>query len=146
MKTSDKVLAYSLLRVALGVNFLGHGAIRVYHGVGAFAAMTAEHMAKAPLPQGAVLGFGYVIPWVEVLLGVALILGLLTRAALVGGAVFMMALTIGVTANQQWDIAGQQLLYSLTFFSLLFLVEFNGLSMDAWLDRSERGFAGGAKP
>jgi len=49
----------------------------------------------------------------------------------VAGALFMMALTVGVTANQQWDVAGQQLLYSLVFFMLLFLIDHNSLSIDA---------------
>jgi thiosulfate dehydrogenase [quinone] large subunit len=52
-----------------------------------------------------------------------------------GGAVFMMTLTVGVTANQQWDVAGQQLVYSLVFFLLLFLVEHNALSLDAIFQR-----------
>jgi thiosulfate dehydrogenase [quinone] large subunit len=135
MKISEKPMAYALLRIAFGVNFLGHGAIRVYHGIGAFAAMTAEHMAKTPLPPTLVLGFACVIPVVEVLLGIALILGILTRAALICGALFMMALTVGVTANQQWNIAGQQVVYSLVFFVLLFLIEYNELSLDRRMRR-----------
>lgn len=130
MKFKDKALAYALLRVALGVNFAGHGFIRIYNGVGAFASTTADHMAKSPLPHGLTVGFGYAIPWIEALLGIALVLGLLTRAALIAGAAFMMALTVGVTANQQWDIAGQQLVYSVVFFLLLALVEYNELSVD----------------
>lgn len=133
MTLSDKPMAYALLRAALGVNFAGHGLIRIYNGVGVFAQGTAEHLLKSPLPHGVVLGFGYVIPWVEAVLGVLLILGLGTRVALVVGAVFMMALTVGVTSNQQWDVAGEQLLYSLIFFALLFLREWNGLSLDGWL-------------
>ena len=129
-KPADKQLAYALLRVALGVNFAGHGLIRIYNGVSAFAATTAEHMAKSPLPHGLVFGFGYAIPWIEALLGIALVLGLLTRAALIAGALFMMALTVGVTSNQQWDIAGQQLMYSVVFFLLLSLVEHNQFSLD----------------
>lgn len=129
-KLADKPLAYALLRVAFGVNFAGHGFIRVYNGVGAFAATTAEHMAKSPLPHGVTVGFAYAIPWIEALLGMALVLGLLTRAALIAGAAFMMALTVGVTSNQQWDIAGQQLVYSVVFFLLLYLVEYNELSLD----------------
>ena len=129
-KLSEKALAYALLRASLGVNFAGHGFIRIYNGVGAFAATTAEHMAKSPLPHGPVVGFGYAIPWIEALLGIALVLGLLTRAALIAGAVFLMALTVGVTSNQQWDIAGQQLVYSVVFFLLLYLVEHNELSLD----------------
>ncbi len=125
-----------MLRVALGINFAGHGFIRIYNGVGQFAATTADHMAKSPLPHRFVVGFGYAIPFIEALLGVVLILGVATRVALAVGAAFMMALTIGVTSNQQWDVAGQQLLYSLAFFILLFLVEWNGLSVESWLASS----------
>lgn len=138
MNASDKSLAYGLFRIALGVNFAGHGFIRLYNGIGSFATSTAEHMAKSPLPHNFVLGFGYVIPVVEALLGMALFLGFGTRVALVAGAIFMMALTIGVASNQQWDVAGQQLLYSLVFFVLLFLREHNALSLDARLGRDSR--------
>ena len=130
MNLSSKPLAYALLRIALGVNFAGHGLIRIHNGVGAFASTTAEHMAKSPLPHGFVLGFGYAIPFIEALLGLALILGLGTRLALILGAVFMMALTVGVISNQQWDVAGQQLLPRLVFFVLLFLTAHNTLSLD----------------
>jgi thiosulfate dehydrogenase [quinone] large subunit len=130
MKQTDKTLAYALLRTAVGVNFAGHGFIRIFHGVGAFAATTAEHMAKSPLPQRLVLGFGYVIPIVEAILGIALIFGVFTRIALVIASIFMMMLTVGVISNQQWDVAGQQLLYSLILFVLLYLHEHNVLAVD----------------
>jgi thiosulfate dehydrogenase [quinone] large subunit len=130
MRIGDKALAYGLLRLAFGVNFAGHGLVRIYHGTSEFAATTATHLAGAPLPHGVVYGFGLAIPWIEALLGISLILGLLTRVALACGALFMMALTIGVAANQQWEVAGQQLLYSLVFFVLLFLLEHNALSLD----------------
>ena len=135
MSNTNRNLAYTLLRVALGINFLGHGLFRILSGVGTFAATTADHMTKSPLPHGFTLGFGYAIPWIELLLGLSLILGLLTRTSLILGAVFMMALTIGVTSNQQWDVAGQQLLYSLIFFALLFLHEHNTFSLDNRLNR-----------
>ena len=135
MNGADRTAAYALLRIAFGVNFLGHGLFRVLSGVSAFAATTAEHLGKSPLPHGLILGFGYVIPWIEVLLGLGLIAGLLTRWALILGAVFIMALTIGVTSNQQWDVAGQQLVYSLIFALLLFGLEWNGWSLDAVLLR-----------
>jgi thiosulfate dehydrogenase (quinone) large subunit len=141
MKIADKPLAYALLRIAFGVNFVGHGLIRIYLGLGAFASATAEHLAKSPLPHGFVLGFSYAIPVIESLLGLALILGLLTRIALVAGAMFMMALTIGVSANQQWDVASQQLLYSVVFFALLFLIDHNSLAVDRVFMRSRDEFA-----
>jgi thiosulfate dehydrogenase [quinone] large subunit len=136
MTIDDKSLAYALLRIAFGVNFAGHGLIRIYHGAGAFAATTAEHLAKSPLPHSVTYAFSYAIPFVEAILGLTLVLGVFTRASLVCGSLFMTALTIGVTSNQQWDIAGQQLVYSLVFFLLLYLIEHNALALDNYLSRT----------
>jgi thiosulfate dehydrogenase [quinone] large subunit len=136
MRSNDKSLAYALLRIAFGVNFAGHGLIRIYNGVGAFATSTAEHLAKSPLPHGFILGFSYAVPFLEAVLGLTLILGVFTRISLICGAVFMMALTIGITANQQWDVASQQLVYSVVFFLLLYLIEHNALAFDNYRRRS----------
>jgi thiosulfate dehydrogenase [quinone] large subunit len=135
MRWNHKSLAYALLRIALGVNFAGHGLIRIYNGVGVFATTTVEHMAKSPLPHTLTYAFSYAIPFLEAILGLTLILGIFTRVALICGAVFMMALTIGVTSSQQWDIASQQLLYSLVFFLLLYLIDNNTLALDSELRR-----------
>jgi thiosulfate dehydrogenase [quinone] large subunit len=82
------------------------------------------------MPHILVLGFAYTIPFIEAVLGIALVLGTFTRVTLGVASLFMMMLTLGVTANQQWDIAGQQLLYSLVLFVLLFLHEHNDISLD----------------
>jgi len=136
MRVNNKSLAYALLRIAFGINFAGHGLVRIYNGVDAFATTTAEHLAKSPLPHSLTFGFSYAIPFLESILGLVLILGIFTRAALVCGAVFMMLLTIGVASNQQWDIASQQLIYSTIFFLLLYLIEHNALAVDNSLHRS----------
>jgi thiosulfate dehydrogenase (quinone) large subunit len=136
MRINDKSLAYALLRIAFGVNVAGHGLIRLHNGVGAFATSTAEHLAKSPLPHNFIFGFSYAIPFVEAILGLTLILGVFTRISLVCGAVFMMLLTIGVTSIQQWDLASQQLLYSVVFFLLLYLIEHNALALDNYLRHS----------
>jgi thiosulfate dehydrogenase [quinone] large subunit len=135
MTSNNRSLAYALLRIAFGLNFAGHGLIRIYNGVGIFATTTADHLGKSPLPHSLTYAFSYSIPFLEAILGLTLILGVFTRAALICGAVFMMALTIGVTSNQQWDIAGQQLLYSVVFFLLLFFLDENTLSLDNALRR-----------
>jgi thiosulfate dehydrogenase [quinone] large subunit len=136
MHIQHKSLAYALLRIAFGVNFAGHGLIRIYNGAGAFATSTAQHLAKSPLPHAFTFGFGYAIPFLEAILGLTLILGVFTRISLVCGAVFMMFLTIGITANQQWDVASEQLIYSVVFFLLLYFIEHNALALDSYLGRS----------
>ena len=50
MLDQNKSVAYCLLRMAFGVNFLGHGFFRVLGGVGNFASSTAQHMNKSPFP------------------------------------------------------------------------------------------------
>jgi thiosulfate dehydrogenase [quinone] large subunit len=130
MTGNNKSLAYALLRIAFGINFAGHGLIRIHYGAGAFATSTAEHLAKSPLPYSLVYAFSYAVPFLEAILGLTLILGVFTRITLVCGTVFMMALTIGVTSNQEWGIASQQLLYSVVFFLLLYLIEYNTLAVD----------------
>ncbi len=131
MTQRHTAVAYLLMRVALGINFMGHGLFRILSGVGAFAVNTAQGMAKGPLPHGLSLGFGYCIPWIELLLGVLLLCGLFTRIALVAGSLFLIALTVGTTSIQNWAGAGTQLQYSFIFFAMLWLVEANTLSLDS---------------
>jgi len=127
---TDRRLAYALLRIAFGINFAGHGFSRIHSGVFAFATNTAQHLGNAPLPHGLVLTFGYVIPFAEAALGIALIFGIFTRPSLICGSLLMMMLTAGVTANQQWETASQQLLYLLVFFVLLHFRSDNWLALD----------------
>lgn len=136
MRTNNRSLAYALLRITLGINFAGHGLIRIHNGVVNFAQTTIEHLAKSPLPPSLTYAFSYTIPFIEAILGLTLILGVFTRISLTAGGVFMMLLTIGVTSNQQWDIASQQLFYSVVFLLLLYLIEHNAISVDAFLRRS----------
>lgn len=135
MLRDNKAIAYALLRLAIGINFFGHGFFRILSGVGAFAHHTAENMGKGPLPHALTLGFGYGIPFAEITLGVLLILGFATRYVLAAGALFMVALTFGTTSIQNWAAAGDQLVYSIVLFVLLWLVEANAISIDGVLAR-----------
>lgn len=117
----DQRLAYSLLRLIAGMNFFGHGFARIFTGthLGAFAHSMVGDMAKSPLPASLVLGTGYVVPCVELLIGVLLLSGLATRFALVLAMLLILVLTFGITMKQEWNVAGQQLLYGLVLAVLL---------------------------
>ena len=136
MHGNERSLAYALLRIAIGVNIAGHGLIRLFYiGLGPFAQTAAKNLSKSPLPHGFVLGFLYIVPIIESIMGISLVLGIGTRFALVVTSALMICLTFGVASNQQWDTAATQLLYSFVLFALLFLVEYNDIS----LDRALRG-------
>jgi hypothetical protein len=46
----DEALAYALLRFAIGVNFFGHGFVRIIGGVGKFATNMTKEFEKTELP------------------------------------------------------------------------------------------------
>lgn len=123
LQTAERRWAYVLLRLVLGVNFFGHGFIRIYHGSAAFAEWMVAHMSLTPFPAGFLRAFGYTVPWIELLFGILLILGLFTRATLRAAMLFLAVLMVGVTMRQDWTTAGVQLVYALVILVLLFLRE-----------------------
>jgi thiosulfate dehydrogenase [quinone] large subunit len=120
------------------MDFFGHGFARIFTGthLSGFAHWMVGDMAKAPLPAPLVLATGYVVPCVELVIGLLLLTGLATRFALVLAMLLMLVLMFGVTMQQEWSIAGQQLLYGLVLAVLLYGRE--GLDM-SWRGVLRRG-------
>ena len=137
-ENSDQRLAYALLRIVVGLNLMMHGVSRMLAGPGAFAAHMVGQFAHAPLPVWSVWGFGMMLPALEALLGLLLLLGLRTRAALVAASLLIMVLTFGSALLQDWAIVGSQLIYALVYSVLLFLLRYNGWSVDACMLRGDR--------
>lgn len=138
LESSDQRLAYALLRIVVGLNLLMHGISRMLAGSGAFAAHMVGQFAHAPLPVWSVWSFGMVLPAIETLLGLLLLVGLRTRAALVAASLLIMVLTFGSALLQDWSVTGLQLSYALIYSILLFLLRYNGWSVDAWMVRGNR--------
>lgn len=130
-ESRDQRAAYALLRIILGVNICLHGVSRLIAGDALFSSKLAAQFAHAPLPGLLVSAFGMALPWVEALFGLLILLGLRTRAALVGGSVLLWLLTFGSGLIQDWQAASAQLIYAAVYAALLFLIRFNGWSLDA---------------
>lgn len=135
MLRDHKAVAYAIMRLALGINIFGHGFFRILSGVAEFAHGAVQGMDKGPIPHALSLAFLYAVPFIELTVGVLLVAGLLTRWALVAGALFMVALTFGAASTQNWNGVGTQLQYSLVFFVMLWLEDANTISMDGLLLR-----------
>lgn len=138
--TPEQRQAYLLLRLAVGLDFFMHGFARIFTGthLAGFAHGMVKNMAAAPLPGSLTLAAGYAIPCVELVIGLLLLVGVWTRAALTLALLLMLVLLFGVGLKQDWTAAGSQLLYGLVLAVLLFL--------RARYDLSWRGlFAGGQR-
>ena len=129
---SDLALGYALLRITLGINIAMHGVSRILAGPATFAASLAQQFSSTVLPQFAVLGFGYALPWLETLIGLLVLVGALTRVALVAGGLLIAVLTFGATLHRDWNVAGLQLIYAIVYSMLIGWLRYNWLSMDGW--------------
>ena len=127
--------AYTLLRLILGTNIFFHGVSRLLAGSALFAAKVVTQFAQTPLPRWSVYAFGLSLPWVEATLGFLLLIGLRTRAALIGGGLLILILTFGSSLIQDWNAAGSQLIYALAYAALLFLLRYNTWSIDHALEK-----------
>ena len=126
----DRQAAYMLLRFVLGMNIFIHGISRLLAGSALFASKVVTQFAQTPLPRWSVYSFGLSLPWIEALLGLLLLIGLRTRAALIGGGLLILTLTFGSSLIQDWSAAGSQLTYALAYTALLFLLRYNTWSID----------------
>lgn len=130
----DVAMAYFLLRLLIGVNFLNHGLTRIGNIPG-FVDSMVKAMEASYFPEPLVRINAFLVPIVELIVGILIIVGWRTRAALTVTSALMVILMLGVTSVQDWQTAGGQLVYGLILFVLLACSSFNTVSVDHWLKR-----------
>jgi thiosulfate dehydrogenase (quinone) large subunit len=124
-----KATAYALLRATFGVVFLFYGIGKFMRGVGSFSQGMEQRFAGR-LPMALVIPFGYSLPFIEVLIGVLLVLGLFNSITLVLSGLLLMALTFGMVMLGDTPTVANNLLYVLINFVLLYLADQNNYSAD----------------
>ena len=131
-RSSDAVIAYTILRVSFGANIMLHGVSRIAMGHAAFLAYLTHYFEKAPyFPSGMLSSFATVQPWVELILGLLLMIGLVTRFSLIAGGLVILCLVIGTNLAQDWLVSGLQLIYAFLYYYLLAHLDLNRYSIDA---------------
>ncbi len=123
-------IGYFLFRITIGVNIFFHGFMRLLTGLSVWEVPTAAAFTDTYLPMPLVHLFLYTLPFVEVVLGTLMTLGLFTRWAMIGGAVMMLLLVYGNTARQEWGTVGNNMLYALYFWIMLALQPYDWLALD----------------
>lgn len=117
-RTRDRQLAHLGLRVVLGLNIAVHGLVRLPAPM-TFADKLTAGFSETLLPATLVYPIAVAIPFVELAIGLAVLVGFRLRAALLGGLGLMGLLTVGVCLQQRWEVAGLQLVYALVYWVLL---------------------------
>jgi len=133
---SDGALAYGLLRFTFGLNIMMRGIVRIAMGLPAFQTYMLTQFKDVPvMPPAFLIPFASALPFVETLIGLCILVGFQTRAALIAGALMIAALTFGTMLRQDFTIAWLQLDYALIFFALIALRSWNLISVDAMMRR-----------
>lgn len=128
----EAVIAYTILRVSFGANIMLHGVSRFFMGHAAFLAYLNHYFEHAHgIPLSTLPAFATVLPFLETGFGLLLMLGVVTRFALIGGALVMMCLIIGTNLAQDWLVSGLQLIYAFLYYYLLAHLGENRISVDA---------------
>ena len=127
--SNHREAAYALLRVTLGVIFLFYGIGKFMGGIGGFAEGMQQHFA-GKLPGALVLPFAYALPFMEVIIGALILLGLFNSIALVASGLLLLALTFGTVMLGDAPTVAHNLQYALVNFVLLWLSDYNGYSID----------------
>jgi thiosulfate dehydrogenase (quinone) large subunit len=130
----DRKIAYLVLRFTLGLSIFMHGLTRLPH-LSAFADGMVKEFANTVLPATVVRPFALGLVFVETIVGLLVLLGLCTRAALIVGSATMAALIFGTALRSDWNIVAIQLLYCALYAALIAAREYNAYSADALVRR-----------
>lgn len=134
MKLSNEQLAYALARITMGAAMFGHGLVRMPKLAG-----FRDWMVKlydGVMPAQLVGAFATILPFIELLIGLLLIVGLFTRSALVAGAILMIVLILGSCMKENWEVVGSQMIYGLFYYFLIRNLALNAIAID-WRKASD---------
>lgn len=132
MKT-NQALAYFFLRITMGINMLIHGFVKLGSAYQPFIEKTRSDFSATILPEILVNIFAYAIPWAELFIGIALMVGICTRWSVISAQILMIVLISGQCFLMQWNIVGIQLIYSAIFTWLLYKGKHNEIALDRYL-------------
>lgn len=124
--------SFLLLRLGIGVSMFGHGLVRLPKLAG-FSKWMVTSFEKSLLPSAIVTPFSYALPILEFGIGTLLILGLLTKQALLAGSIVMLLLLLGTTLIENWEALPSQLIHLVFFAILIQFISSNTWSLDYFL-------------
>ncbi|WP_337044018.1 DoxX family protein [Emticicia sp. 17c] len=129
-------ITFVLLRLAVGMSMFGHGLVRVPK-LAVFSNWMVEKFDKSFLPNALVVPFSYVLPVLELAIGVLLLIGLFTRQALITGAIAMILLIFGSSMVEDWGAIPSQLIHTFLFAVLLSYTNYNSYAADNLLKKQD---------
>ena len=123
-------IGYAVFRIFVGTNLFFHGFTRIWNGVAAWAVPEAATFAGTIIPMPLVDLTLYTLPYVQVVLGTCIAVGLFTRTALLAGLAMFFVLMLGHLVRQNWSGVHIVMHYGIYYWILLALLAQNRFAID----------------
>jgi uncharacterized membrane protein YphA (DoxX/SURF4 family) len=137
--TTDRALAYLIVRLTIGASLFGHGLVRMPR-LGAFHAHMMVEFKTSILPAPMVSACSYALPFAELIIGALLLAGALTRVAAVAAGLVMIVLIFGATSIEHFNVVGEQLVHVIFLAAVIAFRSHNAYSADrVFSRRTSRG-------
>ncbi len=124
-----KPLSFVFIRWGIGISMFGHGLVRLPK-LNTFSAGMVDNFSESFIPDLMVLPFGFVLPFLEFLLGLMLLLGWKTRLAGIMGGILMLILMLGTSMIENWSSLPSQMIHLLFFILVYEFHHKNTLALD----------------
>jgi len=131
-----------LIRFGLGLLFFVAGLGKFLKGAAGVSAGIVTMFKETWLPFFMIEPYAYVLPYLELAIGVLLLLGLFRLLALTVGGLLMLSLAFGMLVAGQGDVAAHNLIDVMLFAAALFTSPWDRIKLDSLLFRGKVPHAG----
>ncbi len=114
--------AYFFLRLPVAISLLGHGLVRLPK-LQAFALWMTSSMEDSILPAQMITAWGFILPFLETLIGFFLLAGIKTEYTIYAALTLMSILIFGSASVENWSAIEAQLIHSIYLLGLLWYRE-----------------------
>lgn len=109
---------FFFLRLPIAISLAGHGLVRLPK-LQTFTEGMVKSMEKSAIPAALITPFGYVLPFLEAIIGISLLIGFKPKLTIYSAIALMSILILGSSSIENWSAIEAQLLHSLYLFVLL---------------------------
>lgn len=121
---------FFFIRLPIALSLLGHGLVRLPK-LQAFSEWMTGTMESSFIPSVLVMILSYVLPFIELILGILLLIGYQMRYSLYAGLALMGVLIFGSTSIENWDAIEAQLIHAVYLFALVWYMDKNIVNNNA---------------
>ncbi|MET3115623.1 thiosulfate dehydrogenase [quinone] large subunit [Pedobacter sp. CG_S7] len=129
---SNKNATYFFARLLISMSMFGHGFVRVFK-LPEFAEKMTIEFETTILPEALVHPFMFVLPILELFVGIFLLIGFKTKLVTIIGLIIMLALIFGSSMQQNWSAVPVQMFHGLFLLGVLAFLPYNKYSFDSSL-------------